>query len=105
MTFVLLLDGEGVTVTIDRFAPLKEGRVAQEDVLPGQLLIECIVSGSWIRCPFKHAYLQNFTFLYVFAHISQKFHQTSCLQVLKVVLAWWKVKTPCHANGVFINKC
>ena len=24
---------------------------------------------------------------------------------LKVVLAWWKVKTPCHANGVFVNKC
>ena len=24
---------------------------------------------------------------------------------LKVVLAWWKVKTPCHANGVFLNKC
>ena len=24
---------------------------------------------------------------------------------LKVVLAWCKVKTPCHANGVFINKC
>ena len=23
---------------------------------------------------------------------------------LKVVLADWKVKTPCHANGVFINK-
>ena len=21
----------------------------------------------------------------------------------KVVLAYWKVKTPCHANGVFIN--
>ena len=40
----LCLDGEGVTVTIDRFAPLKEGRVAQEDVLPGQVLIECTVS-------------------------------------------------------------
>ena len=23
----------------------------------------------------------------------------------KVVLAWWKVKTPCHANGIFISKC
>ena len=27
-----------------------------------------------------------------------------CVTV-KVVLAAWKVKTPCHANGVFINKC
>ena len=24
---------------------------------------------------------------------------------VKVVLAWWKVNPPCHANGVFINKC
>ena len=27
------------------------------------------------------------------------------LKRFKVVLADWKVKTPCHANGVFINKC
>ena len=45
----LCVDGEGVTVTIDRFAPLKEGRVAQEDVLPGQVLIECSVS-SHVMC-------------------------------------------------------
>ena len=25
--------------------------------------------------------------------------------ILKVLLAEWKVKTPCNANGVFINKC
>ena len=27
------------------------------------------------------------------------------IAVVKVVLADWKVKTPRHANGVFINKC
>ena len=27
------------------------------------------------------------------------------LNLIKVVLAEWKLKTPCHANGVFINKC
>ena len=28
----------------------------------------------------------------------------SILMFLTVVLADWKVKTPCHANGEFINK-
>ena len=28
----------------------------------------------------------------------------SRIKIVKVVLADWKVKTPCHANVVFINK-
>ena len=41
---------------------------------------------------------ERFVMLWTVVGLCQ--HQWS----VKVVLAWWKVKTPCHANGVFINK-
>ena len=43
-----------------------------------------------------------------YQHKVLNIHEQSNLwdgQLIKFVLADWKVKTPCHANCVFINKC